>query len=444
MPMKPRASCILVALAALCADASARADGKLVVHEWSTFTCVQNEAGKLIGGINVEGAPVPEFLHETAPDILVPTDPGAPTPLRVARCHPDVTMQVDAAVMNFYPDEGFDSPIDVRVSFWSGLFTHLFPDAAVSRHPASERGPFDLGAALHWSGQIKPADDASPVGAPAWLASRASEAAPLEVNGERAKFLFYRGIGLLFTGPLKVSRNGPELVITAIRDEPQIDQLWLVDVRPDGRLAFRVLRPFNSDTAFLVRAGHHFAPEDYNGENLSALRTALAEALIAAGLFEAEAGALLNSAQASYFASPGLRLFFLRPGGSTRLDISVRGDRCCPDKLPEPRPRKLTRPEVTRVMLTRIEIVSPAQAALLAEIAGTDSALGAEAAKASRLPKSEIEWSGLHDVYVQLGPFRNALILDEQKRRATPRLQAFIEHFHLEAHPRSHHFVRQR
>src|SRR5204863_2540425 len=35
----------------------------LIVHEWGTFTSLQNEASQAIGGINTDDEPVPRFVH---------------------------------------------------------------------------------------------------------------------------------------------------------------------------------------------------------------------------------------------------------------------------------------------------------------------------------------------------------------------------------------------
>src|SRR4051794_36163830 len=37
--------------------------GRVVVHEWGTLTCLQNERGEAIGGINADDEPVPPFVH---------------------------------------------------------------------------------------------------------------------------------------------------------------------------------------------------------------------------------------------------------------------------------------------------------------------------------------------------------------------------------------------
>src|SRR5262245_60845706 len=40
------------------------ASDKLVVHEWGTFTSLQDENGQALGGINVDDEPVPPFVHQ--------------------------------------------------------------------------------------------------------------------------------------------------------------------------------------------------------------------------------------------------------------------------------------------------------------------------------------------------------------------------------------------
>src|SRR5438552_11446453 len=77
----------------------------LIVHEWGTFTSLQNEAGEAIGGINTDDEPVPGFVHRLADFrlLLQPTEvpnnffQGAPS------CHPDVTMRMETPIIYFHP-----------------------------------------------------------------------------------------------------------------------------------------------------------------------------------------------------------------------------------------------------------------------------------------------------------------------------------------------------
>ena len=48
----------------LCEAAAFAASEKLIVHEWGTFTSLQDEKGRTLGGINTEDEPLPQFAHD--------------------------------------------------------------------------------------------------------------------------------------------------------------------------------------------------------------------------------------------------------------------------------------------------------------------------------------------------------------------------------------------
>src|SRR5512135_2442946 len=75
----------------------------LVVHEWGTFTSLQDEAGRTLGGINTDDEPVPPFCHDL--DSLLIACLGQLPPVAyqgVASCHPDVTMRLETPVLYFH------------------------------------------------------------------------------------------------------------------------------------------------------------------------------------------------------------------------------------------------------------------------------------------------------------------------------------------------------
>ena len=58
---------LAVVAAVLCpADVLAGSNDKLIVHEWGTFTALQNERGEQLGGINIDDEPVPKFGPATS------------------------------------------------------------------------------------------------------------------------------------------------------------------------------------------------------------------------------------------------------------------------------------------------------------------------------------------------------------------------------------------
>jgi hypothetical protein len=192
--------------------------------------------------------------------------------------------------------------------------------------------------------------------------------------------------------------EGKFLVVDGEEDALALRRFWLVDVRQDGKVAWKVLGGPAMDLDFMVAnqrvsanqkplaiAAAQFEARDYgDGEEL---RAGLRDALVGQGLFGDEAEALLKTWEQSYFKSPGLRLFFLvNPEWTNRvLPLKVSGGAA-----------------VTRVMVGRIELVTPGERELIGQIA----AGGFDA----KLPPNSCA------AYEGLGRFRNALLLDELAR----------------------------
>ena len=157
------------------------------------------------------------------------------------------------------------------------------------------------------------------------------------------------------------------------------------------------------------------------------------KALQDAGLFEDEAEAVLTAWQESYFHRPGLRLFFVAPQSWTQkimpMNISSRAEHVWSGEEAR-RERPPIDAEVHRAMLGQIEIVTPEQRRIAAELAG-------------REPKAPFAFvAGPHSIegfwcdewqkrYDQLGRFRKALVIDEQSRRPSELLAAFMQRLRL-------------
>jgi hypothetical protein len=287
---------------------------------------------------------------------------------------------------------------------------------------------------------------------PVWLWPRQVEARDLTAeNGESERFIFYRGVGHVKT-PLRVLRteDGKHFEIRADLDQASsvpssMGPLWLVDVRDDGKMAMRSIAriawggkqaPLPIDASFT---------DDQYSSDLTALRRSLRSALVGGGLYDDEADALLNTWETSYFRRPGLRLFYLVPRGWT--------DRTLPMRIGEPGGNGGPAPEVRRLMVGRIELVKPEQRRRLAQIAkgpasnpawlfGAMSALGGDRsdtegwlknlADGTQTPGApHVDVPTDYRAYLELGRFRNALILEEESRRPTPALKAFIQSYAL-------------
>ncbi len=324
-----------------------------------------------------------------------------------------------------------------------GWLTQFFPDAEAEAPgvKANQFGPLtaETTGRLTWSdlrinGRGEPPETTEPV----WLAPRKVEAQMVATpKGEAEKFLFYRGVGHL-EAPLTVRRVADKLEIGRREGAVPIGRLWLVDICGDGTAAYRVLDQTGAEPLTTLSA---FSEEAYSADAAGRLRESLRTALVADGLFADEAEALLETWKLSYFESAGLRVFFLVPRAWTDryLPLAITGD-----------------PPTVRTMVGRIELVTPAQRHLLAEIAagpvpdswkdlrqptdavtwraGDQKALGDLLAGRRTFASLGVRIPKTYQRYLDLGRFRNALALDELARRPTPELAGFIEKFHLTAY----------
>jgi hypothetical protein len=433
----------------------------LVVHEWGTFTSLQDEAGRAIGGINTDDEPVPQFVHRVADFLLLsPTEvptiffQGAP------RCHPDVTMRLETPVLYFHPPQAQPTAqgVSVTAEFRGGWLSEFYPNADANapgvRSNTMVFGPLrhSTVSTLAWNNLEVGGDWRGPATTRhVWTSPRAVRAAAVRtVSGEAEKFLFYRGVAHI-DAPIAITQdaNAAELVLhsefpteIAGRGPRRMTLLWLVDIGASGRVAFRVVGPVTLDGGEerLTTIPSHFAPGDYNEANRKKLKASLRDALVAEGLFDDEAQALLNTWELSYFKSTGVRVFFMVPREWTDFYL----------------PLHISAPaKITRVMVGRIELVTPRQRDYLRQIAHiSTNDIAADATRlhanyydriGTKSPKEVAEGRqslttyGVslprsYRLYLALGRFRNALILEEATRRPAPALDSFISTYGLEGY----------
>ena len=141
------AFCCLIAFLAAGAKPLAPVGQRLVVHEWGTFTALQDDDGTALPGINVDDEPLPPFVHNLSHQILAPA-----TSLRniymkgVPQRHPFVTLRLETPVVYFYPPAGRKVPLnaDVHVEFRGGWLTQFYPQADAAA-PGLKDGEFQFG-----------------------------------------------------------------------------------------------------------------------------------------------------------------------------------------------------------------------------------------------------------------------------------------------------------
>lgn len=422
----------------------------LVVHEWGTFTSLQDEQGKALLGINVDDEPLPAFVHNLHPHVLsrpyVLTHPdmkGAP------QRHPDVTMRLETPVIYLHPaaSQPRPQPLNVDVSFRGGCLTEFYPEAQADA-PGLKAGEFTFGpitpdtlGSLAWHSLQVGTDRPGPrTEEHVWTAPRQVNAVGVtSAGGESEKYLFYRGVGRI-DSPLRVVTDLATNTIClrsqagdlAARQPLPVPAAWLVHVRADGQAAWRSLPAVEltqDRERNLASASAGFDEKEFGSERLDELRSSMHAALVADGLFADEATAMLETWRRAYFQSPGLRVFYLVPRAWT--------DHTLPLELSAPA-------QIERVMVGRIELISPEQRAGLAKLASGPKTDAKWLQQVYESPNSNRFFAGRADfgdlrvkipadyqTHLDLGRFRNALVLDAERKQPTETLRTFIDTYGL-------------
>ncbi|TAL28583.1 MAG: hypothetical protein EPN97_14535 [Alphaproteobacteria bacterium] len=426
------ALCVLIA-------APAAANDRLVIHEWGTFTSLQNDNGDLIAGVNTDDEPVPGFVHDIGNTVTRSVSQMSPafqanmTKGGIPRLHPDVTMRLETPVVYFHLPKGVDHmTLDLDVTFRGGWLSQYYPDAESNtsgEDVTTKHITADTAGALSWKGlDVGGAKKGPETTEHVWLAPRAVQASPVTTaKGESEKYLFYRGVGKLDKTLLPVTLvrepEGGHTLWTA--GTVRHFKSWLVDVREDGKIAFQHGHDPQRGVAFY----RPFTEKDYAASNLPLLQNYMQGALTVAGLFQDEAKAMVKTWEHSYFRSPGQRLFYIVPKEWVELVL----------------PMKVSVPaDITRVMVGRIEIVHPRQQSAMREM--RSSSADGVAAFIRKSTTDVKDWTvyqevssgkkpldalgaqvpGIYKSYLKLGRFRDAILLEENARRSAPALKTFI------------------
>ena len=455
---------VLLATALRSASLSAQStSAAMIIHEWGTFTSLQNEAGQALGGINTDDEPVPQFVHRLADFLLLkPTEVPAIFFQGAPRCHPDVTMRLETPVLYFHPPKAQPTVqrVSVTATFHGGWLSEFYPNAVANAPGLTSNtmvfGPLRSGtvSTVTWDHLDVGGDWSGPATTQhVWTAPRAVRAAAVRTaNSEAEKFLFYRGVAHV-DAPIAITQDpkGTDLVLRSqcppeiAGPEPlKVKSLWLVDIAATGKVAFCPIPPVTLDGKgkTLRTISSQFAPGDYSEANREKLKVSLHDALVTEGLFDDEAQALLNTWELSYFKSTGMRVFFTVPQAWT--------DYYLPLKVSVPA-------KIIRVMVGRIELVTPEQRNCLRQIAQISTniitadatrlqasfygridtnpkALNKVNAGAETLTTYGVSVPRSYQLYLALGRFRNALILEAARKHPAPGLDTFISTYQLQGY----------
>jgi hypothetical protein len=316
----------------------------LVVHEWGTFTSVAGRGGEAEFWLPLSGDDdLPCFVDRIQLGIK-PNLSG--------------TVRMETPVVYFYARE--QTTVDVGVKFAQGAITEWYPRAAVT--PAQLDLTTNLAqmeSTIRWPRVlIRPGAAATypeEPGASHYYAARATDAAPIQVDGQDEKFLFYRGVGA-FQPPLSAALTADNHVRVESRAKGAIGHVLQFD-NTDGRVRFRFA---NSSWSAMTLDGA--LPTG----DISDLQARLERLLVAHGLYAREARAMVDTWKDSWF-EPGTRLIYIAPSEfvDAMLPLDIR-----------PRPSA-----IARVFVGRIELLADAKLAAVkhALLTGDEAALKAHA-----------------------------------------------------------------
>jgi hypothetical protein len=326
----------------------------LIVHEWGTFTSLQNEAGQTMRGIAEDIETLPVFVRD-----LVQGSGGKGIP---AALYPEVSMRLETPVVYFHlPKNSPPITLDFSATFNGGLISQFYPGAEANfrsdKIPALT--PTTVGT-LTWQRITVGTDKPGPqTNSRIWLAPRKVNAANITArSGESERYLFYRGVAQL-DAPLRVVRDDRRLYIIPqaalkpnIPGSTSIPAMWYFSTDLAGHCVYRTLPGIDLRGATPLTTDADFAAGDLRSNDVQSLKADMKKALISAGLFDDEAQAMLETWDEAYFKSPGTRLFFVVPDAWVTQHLPIR--------VSEPA-------EIKRVMIGRIDLIAPQQRELAAQ-----------------------------------------------------------------------------
>lgn len=300
----------------------APAVNRLVVHEWGTFTSIAGKDGVALEWRPLNGpSDLPKFVHTMQ-------EGGDGLRQGVSKGNLTASVRMETPVLYFY--SGSEMDVSVKVDFPKGKITEWYPQAR-----SADNG-------INW-GRLKVRPGAKldfPVESAHshYYPAREVDAAPVQVcgtngkPGQQEKFLFYRGVGT-FDLPLSVKLEGDNIVLRN-PGKGEIAHLVIFENR-GGKIGYRLCDTFTGEMT-------HERP--VLDRNMDSLLEDLKGILVASGLYEKEALAMIKTWRDSWFEE-GLRVFYILPRQTTDAVLPVTID-------PQPA-------ELVRVLVGRSEVITP-------------------------------------------------------------------------------------
>lgn len=324
-----------------------------VAHEWGTFTSMVGVDGIVLEGLHREEEALPRFVHDL---LAIAETARLEGKLAASR----VTQKMETPVIYFHTEQALQVAVDVWFS--QGLMTQFYPlpTTVMPELPALQRARVDMrkvvGSALHWDVDVLPRTDPAPREIPAvaadepWGLARQVRSAwvrtrPVDPSTavEAEHYLFYRGLGR-WQPKLTLAHCGAAAIELTNAMADTVPFVAVLELGRDGG-RFAIGAPIVAGGT--QQLAWHQQPLVRDRAMLAGqLGDAVHKALVASGLYEDEARAMVATWSRSWFQKDGARVIYLLP----RREV----DQVLPLSL-TPRPR-----ELVRTLVGRLEFITPA------------------------------------------------------------------------------------
>jgi len=342
------------------ADKKLPQDNNYVVHEWGTFTSFSGSDGVSLDFRPLVDEDLPHFVMDRPRQAaLNDRRELAYSAGKTVKGTVLSKQRMETPVTYFYSDQ--ERIVDVSVEFPKGLLTEFYPPARQFGPSYKKDAPEPLTSSwLRWGKirllpnsralneqgvdpYIQKIDDGEN---PHYGYARETDSVHLQITDPatlavyREKFLFYRGVGN-FDLPVRLDAQGSGRFNLTYSGKTPLHYAFLVEIDGDKVRYARYNRVSGTIPMALPS----------QPASLDALADDMVRALVSDGLFEKEAQAMVKTWKSSWFGERGTRVLYGLPQGQTN------------DLLPlnlSPAPR-----ELVRVMIGRLEIMTPEQEARL-------------------------------------------------------------------------------
>ncbi|MEO6189640.1 MAG: T9SS type A sorting domain-containing protein [Saprospiraceae bacterium] len=276
------------------------------VHEWGTFTTVQNSTGTRLAGL--KGEKLPDFVY----DMKLYSANG----IEIKNSE----IQMETPVLYFYADKQLD--VKINVQFKNGIINQWFPNRMTGQNvtsnlvvdlslPSKGYNEWDI-TVLDKKARPKLIEDPNIVTQEYTTPRNTSSNYIQGQNSEFEKFIFYRGLAN-FETPFKVEFNQKNNLVIENKFASPLSYVLVYDNSPNRQPTIWWSGAIKSGEKKVIAD----PAKDSEFSEVNTEINRFRDQLVEGGLFRDEADAMLNTWFEAYFVNvtdvEGLRVFWITP-----------------------------------------------------------------------------------------------------------------------------------